>query len=165
TVAAYKGADTLVLGAFGCGAFKNNPKVVARAYKTALQEFPKVFERIVFAVYCSEWDSKNYDVFNATFKNLALARIFLEAPKHWGLRGDPFFWDYLRTQSEKKDIESPEELEKWIMDEFLKLSGEEMTEKSEVQIKKFSHGTKNTGTVSGNWWIKKGIPLLKSRMQ
>ena len=36
TVAAYKGAEILVLGAFGCGAFQNDPKVVARAYKTAL---------------------------------------------------------------------------------------------------------------------------------
>ena len=63
TCAAAKGADTLVLGAFGCGAFQNNPEVVARAYKTALQEFPKVFRKIEFAVYCSPRDSRNYDVF------------------------------------------------------------------------------------------------------
>lgn len=63
TVAAAKGADTLVLGAFGCGAFENNPKVVARAYKIALQEFPKVFKRIEFAIYCPPTGSKNYEVF------------------------------------------------------------------------------------------------------
>ena len=64
TCAAAKKADILVLGAFGCGAFENNPEVVARAYKTALQEFPKVFDRIEFAVYCSPKSSRNYDVFN-----------------------------------------------------------------------------------------------------
>ena len=64
TCAAAKGADTLVLGAFGCGAFQNDPEVVARAYKTALQEFPKVFDRIEFAVYCPPGDSVNYDVFS-----------------------------------------------------------------------------------------------------
>ena len=69
TVAAHKGADTLVLGAFGCGAFENNPAVVSRAYKVALQEFPKVFDRIVFAVYCSPWDKKNYEVFSKTFSD------------------------------------------------------------------------------------------------
>ena len=63
TCAAAKGADTLVLGAFGCGAFQNNPEVVARAYKTALQEFPKVFRKIEFAVYCPPGGSRNYEVF------------------------------------------------------------------------------------------------------
>ena len=51
TCAAAKGADTLVLGAFGCGAFQNNPEVVARAYKVALAEFPKVFKRIDFNIF------------------------------------------------------------------------------------------------------------------
>ena len=64
TCAAAKKADILILGAFGCGAFENNPEVVARAYKTALHEFPKVFDRIEFAVYCSPKSSRNYDVFS-----------------------------------------------------------------------------------------------------
>ena len=67
TCAAAKGADILVLGAFGCGAFQNDPEVVARAYKTALQEFPKVFKQIEFAVYCPPSDSRNYDAFSRMF--------------------------------------------------------------------------------------------------
>lgn len=63
TVAACKGADMLVLGAFGCGAFQNDPEVVAKAYKTALEIFPKVFDKVVFAVYCSPRDKKNYEAF------------------------------------------------------------------------------------------------------
>ena len=68
TVAASKNADTLVLGAFGCGAFENNPEVVAKAYKTALEVFPNVFERITFAVYCSKYDQKNYESFKKIFE-------------------------------------------------------------------------------------------------
>lgn len=64
TVAASKGADILVLGAFGCGAFQNDPSVVARAYKVALEEFPKVFDKIEFAVYCSPRDQRNYEEFH-----------------------------------------------------------------------------------------------------
>lgn len=64
TCAASKKADILVLGAFGCGAFENDPEVVARAYKIALHEFPKVFDKIEFAVYCSPKSSRNYDVFS-----------------------------------------------------------------------------------------------------
>lgn len=67
TCAAAKGADILVLGAFGCGAFRNDPWVVARAYKTALQEFPRVFKKIEFAVYCPPGGSMNYEAFSKTF--------------------------------------------------------------------------------------------------
>lgn len=67
TCAASKKADVLVLGAFGCGAFQNNPEVVARAYKTAIKEFPKVFSKIEFAVYCPPGNSINYDAFQEEF--------------------------------------------------------------------------------------------------
>lgn len=64
TVAASRKADILVLGAFGCGAFKNNPVVVAKAYKTALSVFPKVFDRIEFAIYTSPYRTiPNYEIF------------------------------------------------------------------------------------------------------
>lgn len=62
-VALAEGAQVLVLGAFGCGAFRNNPEVVARAYKEVLKEFEGAFAHIEFAVYCTPGDSKNYDVF------------------------------------------------------------------------------------------------------
>lgn len=64
TVAAARGTDILVLGAFGCGAFQNNPEIVARAYKAALSEFPHVFDKVEFAVYCSPRDVANYNAFN-----------------------------------------------------------------------------------------------------
>ena len=67
TVAAHKEVDILVLGAFGCGAFQNDPEVVARAYRTALDEFPKLFKKIEFAVYCPAVDTTNYSVFKRVF--------------------------------------------------------------------------------------------------
>lgn len=39
TIAVANGIDILVLGAFGCGAFRNDPWVVAQAYAASLQEF------------------------------------------------------------------------------------------------------------------------------
>ena len=64
TCAAAMGADILVLGAFGCGAFENDPEVVALAYKNALSVFPNVFSAVEFAVYCTPANSTNYDVFS-----------------------------------------------------------------------------------------------------
>ena len=63
TVAASYDVDALVLGAFGCGAFANNPEVVARAYKIALAEFSGMFEKVEFAVYCSDKEQMNYYTF------------------------------------------------------------------------------------------------------
>lgn len=62
-----KEADILILGAFGCGAFRNKPEVVANAYKTALQVFPKVFDKIEFAVYCPPGKDENYNAFRRAF--------------------------------------------------------------------------------------------------
>ncbi len=165
TVAAHKGADTLVLGAFGCGAFENNPYVVADAYRTALIKFPKVFERVVFAVYCPKWTDENFQVFLNTMDGInSLARIFCEYPRQWGLRGDSFFWNYLRYFAEDLDIITPDELEKWIKEEFKKITGEELTERCQPHVEKFEYGGMSSGMLSGEWWIRTGIPLLKKRL-
>ena len=67
-VAAANGIDCLVLGAFGCGAFMNDPNVVAKAYSDALEEYCRRFDVIEFAIYCRAWETANYDAFKAWCK-------------------------------------------------------------------------------------------------
>lgn len=44
--------DSLVLGAWGCGVFRNDPAEVARYFEETIREyFPSSFKRIVFAIY------------------------------------------------------------------------------------------------------------------
>ncbi len=62
-IAAANGAEALVLGAFGCGAFANDPKVVAEAYRDALSDYRQYFRLIEFAVYCRPGENENYDAF------------------------------------------------------------------------------------------------------
>ena len=68
SAAAANGAEVLILGAFGCGAFRNDPAVVAAAYQQVLPQFLNHFKTIEFAVYCCPRDSRNYDVFT-TIRN------------------------------------------------------------------------------------------------
>ena len=60
------GIEILILGAFGCGAFCNDPYIVARAYKNVFPEFKQYFQTIEFAIYCRPTDSINYDAFKST---------------------------------------------------------------------------------------------------
>lgn len=66
-VACANNVEVLILGAFGCGAFRNNPNVVAKAYKDAVEHFRHAFKEIEFAVYCPPKDPTNYNEFRATF--------------------------------------------------------------------------------------------------
>lgn len=66
-VAQTTGADVLILGAFGCGAFKNPPEVVAQLFKEAVDEFGSFFEVIEFAVYHSEKSTRNFEAFSEVF--------------------------------------------------------------------------------------------------
>ncbi|MFK7031453.1 TIGR02452 family protein [Flavobacterium oreochromis] len=44
--------DTLILGAWGCGVFRNDPQMVAELFKKVIdQEYANAFKRIVFAIY------------------------------------------------------------------------------------------------------------------
>ncbi len=63
TVLAANGVDIFVTGAFGCGAFQNNPRTVAQAYEKILPEFDGYFKEIVFAIYCTPREMTNFETF------------------------------------------------------------------------------------------------------
>ena len=97
---------------------------------------------------------------------MKLSKIFEEKPASWGFRGDPYFWDYLKDRAESMDMISPDELEKWIKEEYLSLSGKALTDEygDFAVIEQFAHGGMSSGGVDNLWWIETGIPLLKSRL-
>ena len=67
-LAAENGYRDLILGAWGCGAFGNNPALVAKVFRTALNEdgIGTLFDHAVFAIYGSE-TGKNYRAFRDIF--------------------------------------------------------------------------------------------------
>ena len=66
-VAKKQGANVLVLGAWGCGAFGNPTIEVAKAFKQLCNEYH--FETIEFAIDCSRGLTTNFDVFSEVFNS------------------------------------------------------------------------------------------------
>ena len=64
-VAEVNGHKNIILGAWGCGAFGNDPEQIARVFMFALNKFP-AFEHVCFAVY----DTREPPVVYETFKRI-----------------------------------------------------------------------------------------------
>lgn len=60
-VAAKEKAEVLILGAFGCGAFRNPPEIVAEIFASLIKNYS--FETVEFAVFCRGANTANYDIF------------------------------------------------------------------------------------------------------
>lgn len=74
--AAFHGYRRLVLGAFGCGAFRNDARVVSGIFYRVLREFSydglkerDCFDRIDFAVLSRSEEQYNYRQFRSRFEN------------------------------------------------------------------------------------------------
>jgi putative RNA 2'-phosphotransferase len=67
-IARHHGVDTLVLGAWGAGVFRNDPVMVADIFKRLLAcDFATVFARVVFAVIGTPESSANHRAFAEAF--------------------------------------------------------------------------------------------------
>ena len=71
TVASANHDEVLVLGAFGCGAFRNNPHVVAQVYQEVLNspEFKNRFLHVEFAVFHTARETENFNAFQQVFSH------------------------------------------------------------------------------------------------
>lgn len=66
-VAAAESNEVLILGAFGCGAFKNPPEVVAKVFLQITAEYCRHFETIEYAVFHTDRETENYKAFKRAF--------------------------------------------------------------------------------------------------
>ena len=62
-IAAANGEEAVILGAFGCGAFRNDPNDVSAAASAVVPQYRARFKVIEFAVYCRPGDTRNFDAF------------------------------------------------------------------------------------------------------
>ena len=61
-------AEILILGAWGCGAFRNPPQLVAEVFAVYTEKYRKNFEVIEYAVFHVEYERANYEAFKKEMK-------------------------------------------------------------------------------------------------
>lgn len=66
-IAEDQGVDTLILGAFGCGVFGQNPHEVAEVFKKLILSGMYGFEKIIFAIPCDT--TENLNAFRSVINN------------------------------------------------------------------------------------------------
>lgn len=95
-----------------------------------------------------------------------VSTIFEKEPKQFGLRGDVYFWNYLKNIFEEYNLPmNSNDLVKIIKEEHLKLTGQELNPSSQAYCEKFANGGMSSGMLSGEFWITIAIPLLEKRLK
>ncbi len=94
--------------------------------------------------------------------------IFEPEPEQWGLRGDPFLWEYLKERYQT--VAFPYSIQMFCEDldgVFEELIGEFPVSGKDYYIEQFAkkHVGMSTGWLSGAFWRNTAIPLLLRRLE
>ena len=90
-----------------------------------------------------------------------LSVIFERKPSQWGFRGDPYLWDEIQEQCIGEALDFDEYGIAGLVSEYYEeVTGQPLTYDSKPYVKRFAYGGMSSGTVSGAFWISRGIPLL-----
>jgi len=99
-------------------------------------------------------------------KTAALQHLFHLEPGQWGLRGDPHLWRELRQVFEVLQLpDSPAAMEALLHHLYLNLAGEAPIAGRQPFVARYASGGMSSGHVAASFWLEKGFPLLKSRLQ
>ena len=100
--------------------------------------------------------------------SISFVSDIFEEPKKWGLRGDPFLWEYLKDYySNTKIPYSVENLENDIFTIFKKFTGEFPQKNKNFFVKDFESkfGGLSNGNLSSDFWLNTAIPILSERLE
>lgn len=98
----------------------------------------------------------------------SVSAIFDSEPLQWGLRGDPFLWEYLKEQYQDVPLPySPKALREDVLRTFFTLTGALPAPGEDYFVGQFAqtHVGMSTGWLSGDFWLNTAIPLLIQRLE
>ncbi|MDT4843353.1 hypothetical protein FQZ97_772830 [compost metagenome] len=95
-----------------------------------------------------------------------VADLFDPAPSQWGLRGDLFLWLEMRRSLCHVGLpETPEALSDIVHAAHETLAGARLSPEAETWVPHLARGGMSSGMVSGDFWCRQWIPVLRKRLQ
>ncbi len=132
----------------------------------------KYFE--TFSLHLSEFNKANFekiridtDYMSKTvfLDKLTIGKLFIDRPHQYGLRGDIGLWEDLKNYlSLQKLPENESLLPNIISDAIINLTGDSVFEQKTFAVDKYNNGGMSGGVISNEFWTRKAIPLIMSRM-
>lgn len=90
--------------------------------------------------------------------------LFAVPPDVWGLRGDPYLWEAMRTHFYEKKTELPFESEKHfralIANAFEDLTAKPIDAREAFYDQRFAHGGMSSGHIDPVFWREDGMQYL-----
>ena len=97
-----------------------------------------------------------------------LSRIFEPAPAQWGLRGDPFLWDALRSDLRLIDADTSADAVSKVRELFRQHVGVDVGDRTApeaIYSEQFAHGGMSSGHVHIPTWRDRLMPMLEARIR
>ncbi len=96
---------------------------------------------------------------------LTIGKLFIDRPRQFGLRGDIGLWEDLKNYLSLQEFPENESLLPNIISEaIINLTGNSVFEQKTFAVAKYNNGGMSGGTISNEFWTRKAIPLIMSRM-
>ena len=86
--------------------------------------------------------------------------LIFKEPKQFGLRGDPYLWEELKTIFEQCRIENKTEFEEFLYDNFERIVGSPIVKSKIYSVPRYRFGGMSAGAVYCDFWLEKGFPIL-----
>ena len=113
-----------------------------------------------------EMKQEIYEIYKRLSGKKYISELFSVEPETWGLRGDPYLWKYLKDRLSTTVVpENESELKALLINDIEEVIHAELTDHSETYVEDFAHGGMSSGYVSGQFWLKRGIPMLCERLK
>lgn len=93
-----------------------------------------------------------------------IGKLMKEDPLHWGLRGDPYLWQQLKTELKIYKLpRTRSELALTLEQIFGKVTERSLALESEFVMPEHAHGGMSSGMISCRFWRETAFPLILNR--
>ena len=98
-------------------------------------------------------------------KSESITNEIFKKPTQYGLRGDPYLWKELEILSISKEIKNEEGFRHFLIQNIERIISNKLEKGKSIFVAKYNFGGMSGGSISCDFWLDKGIPILMSQFK